>query len=119
MSSSQSEKTRVFTGVGSCLGELRQALAADPHYRDRDWAAIEAEGRRDWEQRHQGSWEEVKEAIHSFGFAIDLEHVSITQDARVVGLQNGFGRGRSPADGTLISARLAALSRFSPRYRVR
>jgi uncharacterized protein (TIGR02271 family) len=38
-------------------------LAADPRYRDRDWAAIEAEGRRDWEQHHQGSWEEFKEAI--------------------------------------------------------
>jgi uncharacterized protein (TIGR02271 family) len=38
-------------------------LASDPRYRDRDWASIETEGRRDWEQRHQGSWEEFKEAI--------------------------------------------------------
>lgn len=38
-------------------------LAADRRYRDRDWAATEAEARRDWEQRHHGTWEEFKEAI--------------------------------------------------------
>jgi uncharacterized protein (TIGR02271 family) len=38
-------------------------LATDPRYRGRDWAAIETDSRRDWEQRHQGTWEEFKEAI--------------------------------------------------------
>jgi uncharacterized protein (TIGR02271 family) len=37
--------------------------ATDPRYRDRDWAAVETDARRDWEQRHQGTWEEFKEAI--------------------------------------------------------
>jgi uncharacterized protein (TIGR02271 family) len=38
-------------------------LAADRRYRERDWAAVETDARRDWEQRHQGTWEEFKEAI--------------------------------------------------------
>jgi uncharacterized protein (TIGR02271 family) len=38
-------------------------LANDPRYRGRDWPAIEAEARRDWEQQHRGTWEEMKDAI--------------------------------------------------------
>jgi len=38
-------------------------LAGDPRYRGRDWPAIEAEARRDWEQQHRGTWEEMKDAI--------------------------------------------------------
>jgi uncharacterized protein (TIGR02271 family) len=38
-------------------------LAGDPRYRGRDWTAIEAEARRDWEQQHRGTWEEMKDAI--------------------------------------------------------
>jgi uncharacterized protein (TIGR02271 family) len=38
-------------------------LARDPRYTGRDWAAIEAEARRDWEQRHRGTWEEFKAPI--------------------------------------------------------
>jgi hypothetical protein len=38
-------------------------LATDPRYAGRDWSAIEAEARRGWEARHQGSWEEFKGAI--------------------------------------------------------
>jgi uncharacterized protein (TIGR02271 family) len=38
-------------------------LAGDPRYRSRDWPAIEAEARRDWEQQHRGTWEEMKDAI--------------------------------------------------------
>jgi hypothetical protein len=38
-------------------------LASDPRYRGRDWPAIEAEARRDWEQQHRGTWEEMKDAI--------------------------------------------------------
>jgi uncharacterized protein (TIGR02271 family) len=39
------------------------ALATDPQYRGRDWAAIEMDARRQWEERHQGSWEEAKDAV--------------------------------------------------------
>jgi hypothetical protein len=38
-------------------------LAGDPRYRGRDWTAIEPEARRDWEARHQGPWDEVKDTI--------------------------------------------------------
>jgi uncharacterized protein (TIGR02271 family) len=61
--------TTAFAGRGQAYEHWAPAyrygyeLARDPRYRDRDWAAIEAEGRRDWEQRHHGTWEEFKEAI--------------------------------------------------------
>ena len=38
-------------------------LATDARYRDREWATVEPDARRDWEQRHTGTWEEFKEAI--------------------------------------------------------
>jgi hypothetical protein len=38
-------------------------LASDPRARDRDWAAVEPEARRQWEARHQGTWDEVKDAV--------------------------------------------------------
>jgi len=42
-------------------------LGHDERYRERDWAAVEADARRDWEARHQGTWEQFKDAIrHSW-----------------------------------------------------
>ncbi len=38
-------------------------LASDRRYAGRDWTAIEPEARRDWEARHQGTWEEFKDTI--------------------------------------------------------
>jgi uncharacterized protein (TIGR02271 family) len=38
-------------------------LASDSRYAGRDWAAIEADARRDWEGRHQGTWDEFKDTI--------------------------------------------------------
>jgi uncharacterized protein (TIGR02271 family) len=39
-------------------------LANDKRYAGKDWAAIEADARRDWEKNHQGSaWEDFKESI--------------------------------------------------------
>jgi hypothetical protein len=38
-------------------------LTADPRYRNRDWPAIETDARRDWEQQHRGTWEQMKDAI--------------------------------------------------------
>jgi uncharacterized protein (TIGR02271 family) len=38
-------------------------LARDRRYADRDWTAIEAEARQDWEAHHQGTWDEFKDAI--------------------------------------------------------
>jgi uncharacterized protein (TIGR02271 family) len=38
-------------------------LAGDRRYAGRDWTAIEADARRDWEARHQGTWEEFKDTI--------------------------------------------------------
>ena len=39
-------------------------LASDPRYAGRDWTAIEADARRDWGTRHQGTWDEFKDTIH-------------------------------------------------------
>jgi len=38
-------------------------LAGDRRYAGRDWAALEADARRDWEGRHQGTWDEFKDTI--------------------------------------------------------
>jgi uncharacterized protein (TIGR02271 family) len=38
-------------------------LASDRRYAGRDWSAIEADARRDWEGRHQGTWDEFKDTI--------------------------------------------------------
>jgi uncharacterized membrane protein len=38
-------------------------LATQPRYAGRDWSTIESEARRDWESRHQGSWDEFKDAV--------------------------------------------------------
>ena len=39
-------------------------LGTNERYRGRDWAALEAEARRDWEARHPSSWERFKDAVH-------------------------------------------------------
>jgi len=38
-------------------------LATDQKYSNRDWDMVESEARRDWEQRHSGTWERFKAAI--------------------------------------------------------
>jgi uncharacterized protein (TIGR02271 family) len=38
-------------------------LARDPRYAGREWTALEPEARRDWETRHQGTWDEFKDTI--------------------------------------------------------
>ena len=39
-------------------------LASDTRYAGKDWSAIEADARRDWEKNHQGSaWEDFKDSI--------------------------------------------------------
>src|SRR5688572_29113360 len=40
-----------------------QPLVPDPRYREREWATIEPDARREWDQRHRGTWEEFKDAI--------------------------------------------------------
>jgi len=38
-------------------------LGTNEHYHGRDWAALEADARRDWEARHPSTWERFKDAI--------------------------------------------------------
>jgi len=38
-------------------------LGTHERYRGRDWAALEADARRDWEARHPNTWERFKDAI--------------------------------------------------------
>ena len=42
-------------------------LGTNERYRGRDWAALEAEARRDWELRHPSTWERFKDAIRHRG----------------------------------------------------
>jgi hypothetical protein len=39
------------------------ALGTHEHSRGHDWAALEAEARRDWDARHSNTWERFKEAV--------------------------------------------------------
>jgi hypothetical protein len=38
-------------------------LGTNERYRGRDWAALEAEARCDWETRHPSTWERFKDAV--------------------------------------------------------
>jgi len=38
-------------------------LANDPRYSGRDWNAVEAEVRRDWEARNQGTWDRFRDSV--------------------------------------------------------
>jgi hypothetical protein len=38
-------------------------LGTNERYRGRDWTALEADARRDWEGRHPSTWERFKDAI--------------------------------------------------------
>jgi uncharacterized protein (TIGR02271 family) len=58
-----------FAGRGAAYTEYEPAyrygyeLGTNERYRGRDWAALEAEARRDWELRHPSTWERFKDAI--------------------------------------------------------
>lgn len=39
-------------------------LATHPQYRNRDWARVETDARRDWEARRAGTWDRYRDAIY-------------------------------------------------------
>lgn len=39
-------------------------LATDDRYNTGDWASVEPEARRHWEEKNEGTWEEFKDAVH-------------------------------------------------------
>lgn len=38
-------------------------LATDPTYRERDWADVEGDARRRWEERNPGTWDRFKDSV--------------------------------------------------------
>jgi uncharacterized protein (TIGR02271 family) len=58
-----------FAGRGAAYTEYEPAyrygyaLRRDERYRGRDWAALEADARREWEARHPSTWERFKDAV--------------------------------------------------------
>jgi hypothetical protein len=61
-------RTPDATGGRSEVNESRcrygWELRSGPEYRDRVWAEVERDFRRDWERRHQGQpWEEVRDTV--------------------------------------------------------
>jgi uncharacterized protein (TIGR02271 family) len=58
-----------FTGTGAAYTTYEPAyrygyeLSGNERYRGRDWAALEADARREWEARHPSTWERFKDAI--------------------------------------------------------
>jgi uncharacterized protein (TIGR02271 family) len=61
--------TTAFTGRGITYEDCEPAyrygydLGTNERYRGRDWMALEADARRDWEARRPGTWERFKDAI--------------------------------------------------------
>jgi uncharacterized protein (TIGR02271 family) len=65
----QKHYATAFAGKGAAYTEYEPAyrygyeLYTNERYRGRDWTALEADARRDWEARHPSSWERFKDAI--------------------------------------------------------
>ena len=61
--------TTAFANSGAAYAAYEPAyrygyeLGTNERYRGRDWAALEAEARRDWEARHPSTWERFKDAV--------------------------------------------------------
>jgi uncharacterized protein (TIGR02271 family) len=61
--------TTAFANSGAAYAAYEPAyrygyeLGTNARYRGREWAALEAEARRDWEARHPSTWERFKDAI--------------------------------------------------------
>jgi len=61
--------TTAFANSGAAYAVYEPAyrygyeLGTHERYRVRDWAALEAEARRDWETRHPNTWERFKDAV--------------------------------------------------------
>ena len=99
-------------------------LRTNERYRGRDWVALEADARRDWELRHPSTWERFKDAIrHAWeevGAALTLAPAGgeytyapgprriapwprgrlASHDARVRGCGKGEGHGMAVEAGT-------------------
>jgi len=86
----QKHYATAFAGRGAAYTEYEPAyrygyeLHTNERYRGRDWAALEADARRDWEVRHPSTWERFKDAIR-YGW----ENIT------------GNGAERSAASGTM------------------
>lgn len=58
-----------FASSGAAYAEYEPAyrygydLGTNERYRSGDWTTFETDARRDWEQRHPGTWERFKDAI--------------------------------------------------------
>jgi uncharacterized protein (TIGR02271 family) len=65
----QKHYATAFAGRGAAYTEYEPAyrygyeLGTNERYRGRDWTALEADARRDWEARHPNTWERFKDAI--------------------------------------------------------
>jgi uncharacterized protein (TIGR02271 family) len=61
--------TTAFATSGAAYADYEPAyrygyeLGTNERYWGRDWAALEAEARRDWEARHPNTWERFKDAV--------------------------------------------------------
>jgi uncharacterized protein (TIGR02271 family) len=59
------------------------ALAIDPRYRGRDWAAVETDARQQWEEHHQGSWAEAKDAVRYAWDTVRGQYQAAEGDVRI------------------------------------
>jgi uncharacterized protein (TIGR02271 family) len=80
----------MFAGSGATYTEYEPAyrygyeLRTHERYRGRDWAALEADARRDWEARHPSTWERFKDAIRYGWDSITGERTERSNVARTM-----------------------------------
>jgi len=94
-------------------------LGTNERYRGRDWAALEADARRDWEARHQNTWERFKDAIRYgwesiAGHGTEQANVSRTMDREDFTTYNDDFRKHYV---TAFGDRGAAYTDYEPAYR--
>jgi hypothetical protein len=121
----QKHYATAFASKGMAYTEYEPAyrygyeLHTNERYRGRDWAALEADARRDWEARHPSSWERFKDAIrygweNITGDGAERSAASRTMDRRdFVTYSDDFRKHYVTAFGD----RGAAYTDYEPAYR--
>ena len=94
-------------------------LATDERYGGRDWAALEADARRDWEARHPSTWERFQDAIRYGWESLTGQGAEGTHGARTMDRADftTYGDDFHTHYVTAFGERGAAYTEYEPAYR--
>jgi hypothetical protein len=92
-------------------------LASDTRYSGKDWSAIEADARRDWEKNNQGAWEDFKDSIR-YGWDRVRGYSPAEASARTAARKyEDYGDDFRRNFNTFYASRGHAYDRYEPAYR--